>query len=127
MVDLREPDFTKTQDIHAFLFNVFGGCGCSELTPMVDTIKELLAWAGSDGMERTKWTRLGYNAGAYYILMGIMDNADLIDHGSAIRAPFLTDKGKSFLNALNKFAVEEIRKCPAEPSYDGLSYGVFEA
>lgn len=107
---MKKPNFDKPADIHAFFSNVFGACGCSELEEMIDVIKIYLKWLSTQQQERENWDHLFINGhiGTYYIIMGVFDNADLCEHGTSIRHPWITDKGKALLDELTKYAVEEI-------------------
>ena len=126
MDNIREPDFNKPVNIHAFFSNHFGMCGCSEFEPMQRLIIKLLEWHGADMGNRPKWdTLFNGNTGVFYIIAGIMTEADLIEHGGSIRCGWLTDKGKLLLANLKKFTAEEIEDCAPEIAYDGLTYGDF--
>lgn len=121
MNNIKRPDFTKAIDVKAFLYDELGFCGCMELDEVISALKTLLSWANS--ME----SRLGYEEfckgeiGSFYLLMGLLDHADLIEHGSSIRHPWLTDDGERLLTALNKFSVGDIESVEGE-GYNGTFY-----
>jgi len=115
-----DPDFTKLVDIKAFFFNDLGACGCSEIENMIEVIRDLLIWVDSS-YHRNFRTLFNGNIGIYYLLVGMLDSADLCEHGGSIRFPFLTIKGKELLKALQAFTVETIANSEGE-AYDYRDY-----
>ena len=114
------PDFTKPNDVYAFLQNEFGMCGCFETELVVEALKDFLVWCGSDCINRPRYSELfGANQGVFYLISGICDRADLIEHGIAIRHPWLTENGKLFLSALSNFSIEQLEHTEGE-AYDGI-------
>jgi hypothetical protein len=129
----KAPDFDKPIDILAFFMNELGACGCSELEPMIRVVRDSLEWAGALSMEwppkptveRAEYDTLyGGDVGLFYIIIGILDHAGLINHGTSVRYPFLSEQGKMMLAALKKFSPAEIEEAKGE-AYDALAYGMF--
>jgi hypothetical protein len=124
MKNIREPDFSKPVDILAFFDNHFGGCGCSEIQPMQKTVIELLEWHSADIMTRPHYdTLFNGDSGVFYIIAGIMTDADLVEHGGSIRSGWITKTGKALLIGLKMFTADEIEDCKPEEAYDGCTYG----
>lgn len=120
---MNKPDFTKPVDILAFFYNEFGACGCSELYTMIDVIRDLLEWLNSDIDTRPRYdTLFNGNVGVYYLLAGKLDCLEFSGHGTSIRVAWLTEKGRKFLSALNRFSNEEIEFASGD-AYDDLYYG----
>lgn len=118
---MGEPDFTKPVDVCAFFFNEIHACGCSELDLMIYEVKRVLEWAASDIMTRPDYTKLYHSGGVFYIVAGLLNSAGLLEHGSSIRCSWITEKGRTLLDALNKFSAYEI-EFPDGTAYDGCYY-----
>lgn len=84
----------------------FGWCGCSEEEKMLDEIRKVLDWASLE--DKDKRYQEGFPA-VYYIVAGILNNLEFIEHGTAIRYPWLTDEGKEFKEIVSK-SYDEIDK-----------------
>lgn len=119
-VETLPPDFSKPVDIQAYFFNSFGACGCSDLEAMVAVVKELLEWIDQN-CEIPPYDKLFNHEGVFYILVGILDRLGLCEHGTSIRASWLTEKGKSLLVALQSTPFSEIDTAEGE-AYDGITY-----
>lgn len=119
----NEPDFKKVIDVKAYLYNEFGVCGCFELEYTINTIVNALEWAKDKkwSSENIYYTELYNDTGLFYIVFGQLDRCDLIEHGTSIRCPWLTEKGKDFLSALKKIKVLEIDNDKGL-AYDGVNY-----
>ena len=120
----REPDFTKPIDVKAFFYNELGACGCSDMEAMIAEVKRFLSWADSGTPAydtRVYYDKLYNSEGVFYLIAGMMDNANLIEHGTGIRFPWLTSEGIDFLSALNTLDPLAIEEAEGE-AYDGLTY-----
>jgi len=115
------PDFDKPLDLLAFIYNSFGICGCSQFDVIVNELKRFLTWAGAPMENRSLYITLYPRDGIFYLIAGMLDRAKLIEHGTAVRHPWLTDTGKAFLAGLNKYAVEQIDEAKGD-AYDGCTY-----
>ena len=87
---------------------------------MIYEIKRFLGWAGKMWEER--YDNMYERNGIYYLIAGMCDRAVLIEHGTSIRFPWLTEKGKCLLEALTKFSQHEIASSYGK-AYDGCEYG----
>ncbi len=116
------PNDLSPINIKAYFQNALGACGCSELHTMVDVVKDLLDWCGV--YKRIPYSLLYNSDGVYYLLVGRLDSLGLIEHGTSIRHPFLTEWGKKLLKALKETPIEDIENAEGE-AYDGLWYGEF--
>lgn len=79
-------------------------CGCTEISEVVPVIINILSWCGRDIENRLSYKTLFNNEGIYYLVMSLLDNEGLIEHGTSIRHPFLTEKGQKLLNELERLA-----------------------
>lgn len=116
-------------NIHAWLSNVGFTCGCSDGVAVIETLRKFLEWHDAkDRWEKNMSyeTVLPGQEGAFYIIAAVIDDLGLAEHGSSIRAPWLTDDGKRLLDALRKYKPEEIDELPLAEAYDGISYGTPE-
>lgn len=118
---MRQPDFSSPVDIEAYFYNNFGACGCSELETMINVVRDLLSWATST-KERKSYDTLFDNPGVFYLLAGRLDSLELIEHGTSIRHPWITDKGALLLRALQTITPEQIENHPEAEAYDGAWY-----
>jgi len=114
------PDFTRPVDVREFCFSQFGACGCTDLVPLLEVVRDFLKWA--DNTDRTPddyWDSLfGGHTGIYYIVAGMLDNAGLLEHGSSLRFPWLTPTGKNLLVALQSSPLEAFEQATGT-SYNG--------
>lgn len=116
----KKPDFTKPVDIKAYLFDIFNLCGCIELDMVIEEIKKILLWASINSKERISYNKLYESKGCFYIITGILDNEDILNHGISIRYARITDNGRFLLKSLNKYTVDDI--CDAT----GIAYNNIE-
>lgn len=118
----REPDLTSPTDIHAIFVNEFGACGCSNMAAMINVVRDVLEWIGSDMDTRPSYDTLFERDGTYYIIVGTIDVLGLSEHGVSIRNPWLTEWGETFLLALQTIDGASIADCPHGEAYDGIYY-----
>jgi hypothetical protein len=114
-------DFKKPINIKAFLFNEFHSCGCSEHDLEIGVIRELLEWLNNMEIRNRYDTLFNGNVGVYYLLIQLLENANLCEHGTSIRCPWITDTGKDLLEALKNIPHEIIDECNGD-AYDGFYY-----
>ncbi len=104
---MDEPDFSTPEAVREYLYDL-GMCGCMDFEAYIKVLRDTLEWCDYAD-SRPPYTMLfGGNEGVFYFIMGFLDNADLTEHGVAIRYPFLTARGERLLTALNKFTTEQI-------------------
>lgn len=124
MTDKKLPQDLTPINIHAYFYNAFNACGCWELEDVIDTVHVFLEWCGSDGYTRSGYDNFYYNTGAYYLIIGLLEDVDLVDHGTSARHPWLTEDGKRFLAALATYSSYEIINHPEGRAYDGITYNI---
>jgi hypothetical protein len=115
----REIDLSNPIDIYALLLNEFGGCGCSEDDEMAKVIVKILEWAVKSIGNRVRYNKLFRHVGTFYIVAGILDNNDLLEHGTSIRCAWATKKGKMLLETLKEM---DFSKKIEGTAYDGCFY-----
>ncbi len=116
------PESLTPLNIHAWLMNAGFLCGCSEIGPVVKTLKFMLEWHESPAKSKDYQKLFHGDAGVFYILAGILDDLGLAEHGGSVRFPWPTEKGKALLEALRATSVEEIENAHGE-AYDGVHHG----
>jgi hypothetical protein len=122
----KSPDFKKAVDIRAYFGEKIGACGCSELGLMVEEVKKILSWSAQDIMGRQNYSSLyPERDGIFYLLAGLIDGLNMIEHGASIRCCWLTNFGKQFLDGLNSFTAEQIEEAEGE-AYNGCWYDKYE-
>ena len=126
MLNKTLPEELTPLNIKAYFSNTLGACGCSELDTMIESILRFLHWCENypTNIKAMGYFELYSEIGVFYIIAGLLDGLCLIQHGTSIRYPFLTEDGKRFLNALETYSAEEIDNANGE-AYDGLYYGDF--
>lgn len=95
-------DGLSYENFRQYVLCLLGFCGCSADEPINDCIKAIKEYSKHDG---TCWYEdLGIKGEKKYLelLLAVLDNAGLIEHGFTIRGSWLTDKGKKIAEGLNK-------------------------
>jgi hypothetical protein len=86
-------------------------CGCGDPQAALGRVLRVLdALLASDPARQHPWYKqLGLDDDAVrYLILGALDTAGLIDHGTSIDYPFLTDKGRRFLDVMDRGDYDEI-------------------
>ncbi len=125
MNDLRQlPSDLTPLNFKAWSVHALGVCGCADTGSIYEEVQAFLQWCNDWLNERSQETyeTLYPRVGLYYLMAGILDTLDLIDHGTSIRWPFLTDDGKRLLSFLQASDEEVIENASGE-AYDGCYYG----
>ncbi len=126
------PDLPKALtpiNLKAYLYNVFGVCGCNDIEEILRVLKDLLVWHDTKANQHERpgyATLFNGDAGVFYIMAGLLDRLDLTEHGSSSRYGWLTDDGERLLYALNEHSTEAIDAAGGE-AYDGCYYQGDEA
>jgi hypothetical protein len=71
--------------------------------------------------DRAEYNTLYSEVGVYYLLVGRLDVLLLLEHGTSIRYPWLTKRGKRLLAALQTTPTEEILEASGT-AYNGIDY-----
>lgn len=107
------PDQT-TEDVLSHLHKVFYGdlrlCGCGQPDAAWELIHSVLTHCDTPA-ENQGWAALGREIGppgAVHIVISVLTDADLIEHGGSYVVNWLTDKGKWMLWALNTIGLEDV-------------------
>lgn len=77
-------------------------CGCIEEEEVFITIRGYLSWAAEPIDARVMFVERFTSLGSAYLILNMLENLGYIEHGSAIRCPWLTEKGKVLLTALRE-------------------------
>ncbi|WP_069625316.1 hypothetical protein [Streptomyces niveus] len=79
-----------------------GLCGCGNPEATYDLVRDLLGLAPlyEEGRWQTAEALTGNIPGASHIVLGAMERAELIEHGSSLRGAWLTPKGEWCLAAM---------------------------
>lgn len=115
-----QVEFTPL-NIRAFFSNELGACGCSDMSSMIAEIRRLLEWHEQETGARVSFSELYSSEGLFYLMAGLLDDCGLSEHGTAIRHPWLTDRGRELLSALRACTPREIEEASGE-AYDGCWY-----
>jgi len=123
MDDLTLPEELTPINLKAYFYNAFNMCGCWEFGPVHYNILFLLKWLKTNSEENPKksYETLYDSVGIFYLLVGIFDRLNLIEHGISIRCAWLTNNGKRLLEALLKYSPEEIDSAEGK-AYDECEY-----
>ena len=94
-------------------------CGCAELDMALPVIRFVLEWADSNN--RPQFDEAWPDSGLYYLVISQLDRAELVEHGTSCRYPFLTTRGEEVLAALQQFSAEDIEAAKGE--VNGIWWG----
>lgn len=106
---------TELELAHArrLFYEDLGMCGCgSDPEHVIILVFRILVCTPRPGTEdafnpdRYDWLNL--NAGAAQLILGLLTNADLLEHGGAIEGSWLTNKGVYYRATLGKLTWDEI-------------------
>lgn len=89
----------QNKRLEALLMNRFGLCGCSEEDAVIGALVTILDWAQQEKVV-DGYQHLFSNLGCFYIIAGLLNDYDYIEHGCAIRYAWITPKGKRLLRIL---------------------------
>lgn len=87
---------THYQDAEAIFLEMLGICGCAS-NEILDYILDILEELDDNRHRNDIVTEFTY---------GVLDGADFLTHGTSIRFPFLTEKGKELLSDLKQLRRE---------------------
>ncbi|MFE1767302.1 hypothetical protein ACFW81_24170 [Streptomyces angustmyceticus] len=86
------------QHIYALFYDQMKLCGCGFPEEAFELVRDLLAVAH----ERGSSGRVINNGAARHIVLSLMGNVGLLEHGSIIDSAWLTSKGEWYLRQLRK-------------------------
>lgn len=113
------PEEMTALNLKAFLQINFDWCGCWEEDAYVELLR-LLEWIDAD--DRPLYgTLYPAHKGVFYLLVGHLENLDLVRHGTSARVPNLTGDGRQLLEAMRKYDAEDIEAAEGE-AFDGRRY-----
>lgn len=110
-------------NLHAYFYNAFGCCGCTEMHEVHNTVLKLLEWHANNLTGRCKFQQLYPEPGVFYLLSGWFELLGLTDHGVSIRCGWITPRGQLLLDALKQYTSDEIDNAEGE-AYDGCHYNL---
>jgi hypothetical protein len=84
-------------------------CGCGNPENAYELVRDLLALAPfyEDGRWRLAESLIG-TPGACHMVLGMLEHAGLLDHGTSLRGAWLTDKGHWYLAALREVQFDDL-------------------
>jgi hypothetical protein len=85
------------QHLYKIIWGDLPLCGCGNPEDGVRLVLELLLLAPFHERTYDEIAALIGTPGAYHLVLGALDSADLIEHGSSINGSWLTSKGRWFL------------------------------
>lgn len=118
------PDELTALNIRAWMHTHLHVCGCAEVDEVAKSLQRFLQWASKDPEERAEYLNEFTDVGGFYILSGLLNDADIIWHGTSCRCPGLTDDGERLLaamEALGKSPGVDISRATGI-AYDETSY-----
>jgi len=81
-------------------------CGCGRPETTVILIKAILECMPLYD-NRAKFEKLVPDEGAQHLILGLMTEADLIEHGGGIGGSWMRDEGKALLKSLQDLAITD--------------------
>jgi len=103
------------QHVHSLFFDQMKICGCGLPELTLELVRDLLTVIEERGRTETVIP----HEGARHIVLSVLDNIDLIEHGSIIDAAWLTKKGRWYLRALQRVEWEDIEDEGVGLPHDG--------
>jgi hypothetical protein len=87
-----------------------GLCGCGYPQAAYDLVRDLLGLVPfyEDGRSTAAESLTGNIPGAHHIVLGAMERAGLLEHGSSLNGAWLTEKGAWCLAAMRTAEFEEL-------------------
>lgn len=95
--------------------NDLGICGCGWHDVFVAEVLNVLRTLRDKGSLFDNWTMLhpdGFGNYGAELLLNVMDNAGLLEHGTSIAGSWATDKGKRLLEIMDDKPADWLDDCP---------------
>jgi len=105
----------QAQHLYALVYDDLHLCGCGQPDAAIDLIRRLLNLAPFYDDPAAVDAEFGGNAGAKHIVLSVLDDAGLIEHGGSITSSWPTAKGR---------AVRRLLTMASTASVDDLLAGV---
>jgi len=94
-----DADFGEHADVYRCLLEELPFCGCGDVEGRIQIFRTILLWrsapAAMPGM--TMWRDNGPRQAMMEILLLVLDDAGLLEHGSNVFGSFLTGRGEKVL------------------------------
>jgi len=99
---------TTPHELHHLFMDEIDICGCGQPEQAVELVRQILNLAPLYNNENWKKAeQLIGSAGAFHIVLSVLDNARLMEHGGGIGGSWLTEKGEAVRDALNLLAASD--------------------
>jgi hypothetical protein len=104
----RDAEF-ELQHLYALFYGDLGICGCNMPWEAYNVVRDLLAYCAQDHADRDchDLNRIIGTDGAVHLVLCLLDNAKLIEHGSTVAGAWLTDKGRCALEWMRRHEWED--------------------
>lgn len=101
--EFEDPYFHWGETRKDFLSHITGLCGCGSGKDfkLIEEVFRFCAMDCEDPQRKEKYPKGCYEDVAWELAAKVLDNADLVEHGSGIGWPWLTASGKKALDILN--------------------------
>lgn len=112
MPEIRDAEWER-QHLYRLFFDEPGGlgiCGCNQPHAAYDLVRALLVYFEQDHADRD-WRDLGRmigTDGAVHLVLCLLDNAGVIEHGGTVAGAWLTDKGRAALEMMRRHEWESV-------------------
>jgi hypothetical protein len=100
---MTDTDQHIREHVYRLLYEELNLC-CGFPEDSYDLVRDLL----TASRNKANIQHLLPDSGARYLVLGVLDNAGLIEHGSIIDAAWLTRKGEWYWQALTRFDSDDI-------------------
>ncbi|MFJ4988802.1 hypothetical protein ACIP9H_34000 [Streptomyces sp. NPDC088732] len=88
--------------VHRLFWDELGMCACGDPDTARVLVRDLLALAPFHEHPRAEVVALIGTEGAFHLVLTMLENVGLIDHGFTLNGSWLTDKGRWYLQALQQ-------------------------
>lgn len=91
----------QARHLYALVYDDLHLCGCGQPHAAIDLTRRLLDLAPFYNNPAAVDAEFGDNAGAKHIVLSVLDDAGLIEHGGSITSSWLTVKGRAVRHLLS--------------------------
>jgi hypothetical protein len=102
-----DSDVSDRQHIYKLLYGDIGMCGCGNPEDAYELIRRVLDLAPFHQHPESVRDLIGHD-GSYHLVLSLLTNAGLIEHGGGIGGSWLTGKGKHYRELLRRYEWDAI-------------------
>ncbi len=109
----------QASHLYALVYDGLHLCGCGYQIAALDLVKTLLSLTPFYDHRPEVTAALGPNLGAGFIVLSVLDDAGLIEHGTVIDGSWITAKGRAVRHLLSLGDAETLSSVSTGYPHDG--------